>query len=982
VVAVESERAKFMSTLLKTRSLGTYSKPTRKKQIGSVQRRFVGAREAHLDVLCLHSSAAPDARDYLAIIEVPGVNFLLEGPEEQFIVTESFQHFLAGLSHRIQVLMRVLPLNLAPYLRVLAPPSAQVLAALAQGGEDGAAPPLDVEAVLGIWRELASSQLALLRSLASNRTLLERHFYVVIPADQVTSKEGGMLESLGFARKKKRKRRAAEFERARQQLVLRVSEITRQFADMGLVCRRLSDKELIRLSHSCLTPRKAMRHPLPDAVLDGIGRPALPAFAPTAARPPFVSRGSQASGGLRELSQPLARTDEEEATRRSWSRRGKRKKKQQQAAPAFAPMGDFTEAADLIAPASVILQPDALCIEGEYNRVIVVDALPRQVTLGFMRPLVAGNKPIEVSIFYSPCEQGQATRQLNTKRVQFRSTRNTLRRRDNYQHPELQVGEGDVEELVPRVASGEERMLDVSMYILLRGASPRELDERTEDLMGLLSNMLVVGRSATFEQDLAFLCCQPTCRNPLRRTVWLPSMSAAVATFVFISNTLIMPDGILEGITPEGEPVVLDWWSAEQRNANRLLFGPPGVGKSYKCKSDLERMYIRYMRHWDGDFDHLPFQAFVIDPDGEWQRPCARMHGQYIRLGPGSPHHINPFALPRRREHSAVRTGYAPDGDVRTDVLAETVQDSHALLEIMLADRSATGAGTLTAAEKGLLDRCMYQMFRNAGITSDPATHHLTPPTMKDLYEVLDSEQCGPDPTGLGSRLRRYVDGSLSGLFSGQSTVRLDSPVVAFYVPQDVEVRAIIYFLIARHVWNVSFGSSIPRMLIVDEMQSLLDYPEGTRFLETLFQRSRKHFLSVIGILQQPQKIRQSTIPANCATTILMKQEASSVDLIGDMFHLSGQQKRYISICGKGDGLLINNQNRIFVHFEASEGEHRMASTDPAELARWEEEERQRPPLPASHSIIHPLHVGNSHAATARATSKLNGAGNGEEGST
>lgn len=53
-----------MFQLTKTRPIGTYSRPRKKHKIGSVQRRFVAAREAQQDVLCLQSAAAPDARDY------------------------------------------------------------------------------------------------------------------------------------------------------------------------------------------------------------------------------------------------------------------------------------------------------------------------------------------------------------------------------------------------------------------------------------------------------------------------------------------------------------------------------------------------------------------------------------------------------------------------------------------------------------------------------------------------------------------------------------------------------------------------------------------------------------------------------------------------------------------------------------------------------------------------------------------------------
>jgi hypothetical protein len=936
----------------KTRPLESFRRPGK---VGSVQRKYVGARQARQEVLCLQSSTEPGGRDYRAIVEVQGINFQLKDEAEQELITDIFQNTLAGLSHRLQVLMRVLPLDLAPYFQSLMPPPARVLSALVERSENGSDPPLDPETVLGVWREHAASLLYMLRQLAANRTLLERHFYLVIPAD-LDSARGRV--TLGLGRRKRKKRLAAEFERARQQLALRTSEVTRQFADMGLVCRRLPDKELIQLAYSCLTPHKALRYPLPDAVLDGIDRVTLPASWALGEEATTGTLRAQ-TGGAPSVQAP---PDKEEATRRAWSWGwGKWRKKKRQPEPIWNPMGDFTQLADVIAPGSCVLQPDALIVEQEYNRVIVVDALPRLAPFGFIGPLTEVEEPIEVSIFYNPNAPGPATHQLNLKRAGLRSTRNVQQGRDNYQHPELQVSEADVEDLIPKVASREEKMLDVSIYILLRGASVEELDERTEDLMGLLAGMQVVARSAIFEQDLAWRSCQPECRNLLGRTHWLPASSAAILTFLFISNTLMMSDGIVEGMTRAGEPVVLNWWHPSQRNANRLLVAPSGSGKSYDMKIVLYRLYLKYMRGWDGRGDP-PAQFFVIDPDGEWERACAGLRGQYIKMGPGSSHHINPFVLPVRRARSVARSGYAQGEDQRTDVLAEAVQQAHALLEIMLADRSAAGAGTLTASEKGLLDRCLYQMYRNAGISSDPSTHGLAPPTMKDLYEVLESGQCGPDPTGLASRLRRYVEGSLAGLFSGATNVRLNSPVVVFNVPDDVELRAIIYFLISRYVWTVSFGSSIPRVLIVDEMLSLLEHPEGAHFLETMFQRSRKHYLSLVGIVQDPARLKETTIPANCATIMLMKQEAASLDLVGNMFHLSEPARRALELCGKGDALLMNNQNRILVHVVASEREHRMASTDPVELARWEEEERQA----REHSAggrVRTLHVARTPAA-------------------
>src|SRR5207302_1238070 len=96
----------------------------------------------------------------------------------------------------------------------------------------------------------------------------------------------------------------------------------------------------------------------------------------------------------------------------------------------------------------------------------------------------------------------------------------------------------------------------------------------------------------------------------------------------------------------------------------------------------------------------------VVDPDREFGLPCAATGGQIVYLSPGSPHHVNPFDLPRSRSS-------------RGDQLADQIQKLHVLLELMLADRSGATPGSLSSTEKGLIDRALYETYRKIGIISD-----------------------------------------------------------------------------------------------------------------------------------------------------------------------------------------------------------------------------------------------------------------------
>ena len=76
---------------------------------GSVQ-EMLPLEEIVEGVLCLRGG------DYRAIIQAQSVNFALKSEEEQEAVMAAYRSFLNSLSHPVQMLVRILPTNVEPYL--------------------------------------------------------------------------------------------------------------------------------------------------------------------------------------------------------------------------------------------------------------------------------------------------------------------------------------------------------------------------------------------------------------------------------------------------------------------------------------------------------------------------------------------------------------------------------------------------------------------------------------------------------------------------------------------------------------------------------------------------------------------------------------------------------------------------------------------------------------------------------------------------
>jgi hypothetical protein len=398
--------------------------------------------------------------------------------------------------------------------------------------------------------------------------------------------------------------------------------------------------------------------------------------------------------------------------------------------------------------------------------------------------------------------------------------------------------------------------------------------------------------------------------------VWRTLDTGSLATtFPFGAASLSGPGGgVFYGVARPGpRPVVLDPFDARLENANLVVMATPGAGKSYFTKLLVLRSLLAGV------------DVLVVDPEGEYGALCAAAGGQRVRLAAASGQRINPFDLPPR-------TGEDEDGD-GDDALAEQVAALAGLLEVLVA----TPAAPLSPDERAVLDRALYRTYARAGVTADLATHRRPAPLLADLHAVLAAES-GATAPGLAARLERYVSGSLGGLFAGPTSVALDRRLVVFDVRAlDPALRPAAAHLVAGLVWGQARRALRPRLLVVDEAWSLLQYPEGGAFLAGLARRARKHYLGLVTVSQDVTDFLRSphglTVLRTAAAKLLLKQDATAVDDVEAVFGLSAGERRFLLGAAKGEGLLCAGGVRLPLRVLASPAEHALVTTAPAEVA-------------------------------------------------
>lgn len=574
----------------------------------------------------------------------------------------------------------------------------------------------------------------------------------------------------------------------------------------------------------------------------------------------------------------------------------------------------ITALRDFIAPSSLDFQSSQFQIGTRLARSYYVYGYPRQVFTGWLSSLVNLDEVMDISLFIHPVNGQVVLENLRKKVSQLEAGLQIDAEKGRVRDPAKQAAIIDAEEMRDKLQVGEEHFFRLGFYFTVYAGSTDELEFIAHKVESLLGQQLVYSKPASAQQEQAFNATIPQFVDKLqiRRNFGTGALSTS---FPFTSANLSDDKGILYGINMNNSGLVLfDRFSLE--NGNSIVFAKSGAGKSFAVKLEALRSMM------------FGTEIMIIDPENEYQRMCDAVGGAYVRLSLNSSVRINPFDLPQ-----------VIDTEEADNALRSNLITLHGLLRLMMGGAQVQMMGSNAAAipalspvEESDLDAALIQTYAKVGITNDPLTHTGRPPTIADLYDTL-LHMGGTGPQ-LAQRLRKYTSGTFAGIFSQQSNININNPMVVFNIRDlEDELRPVAMYIVLSYIWNKTRADQRRRLLIVDEAWQLMKYEDSASFMFSLAKRARKYNLGITTISQDVEDFIGSrmgrAIVANASMQLLLKQSSTAVDLLADVFKLTEEEKKRLSQFPVGQGLFFAGQNHVHIQIIASPTEQSLVTTTP-----------------------------------------------------
>ena len=565
---------------------------------------------------------------------------------------------------------------------------------------------------------------------------------------------------------------------------------------------------------------------------------------------------------------------------------------------------------DLIAPASFVIDPSFLRLGDVFCRTLFVVTYPRYVTVGWASPIINLSAELDISMFFYPIDAPVVLKELKDRVGKLEAEISENNEKGKARDPIAETALRDVEQLRDDLTQGIEHFFQFAFYCTFYSKDKAELERVSSTVENTFGSMLIYTKRSYFQAEQGFNSTMPVGNDELQ-IAFNMSTSPIASSFPFTSAELTSDNGILYGVNRhDNSLIIFDRFSLQ--NANAVMFATSGAGKSYTVKLEIIRSLM------------MGVDVIVIDPEMEYKHLSDAVGGTYINVSLASRSKINPFDLPRPTGESASTE----------DIIRSAVITIKGLLRLML--------GKITTTEDSILDRALLETYAKKDIVPGVDLTTIEPPTLQDFQDILEGMEGTAE---LVVKLRKFSEGTFSGLLNSQTTVQMNNQLVVFSVRDlEDELRPMGIYTIVNYIWNVVRSVRKKRILVIDEAWWLMQNEDSAKFIFALVKRCRKYFMGITTITQDVNDFLTSpygqAIVTNSSMQMLLKQSPASIDLVAKTFLLTQSEKYLLLESAVGEGIFFAGQKHAAIQVVASYTEDQIVTTNPEQLLKIEQQKK------------------------------------------
>jgi len=472
----------------------------------------------------------------------------------------------------------------------------------------------------------------------------------------------------------------------------------------------------------------------------------------------------------------------------------------------------------------------------------------------------------------------------------------------------------DIESLLARRVTGEEKIFSVALNIVLRDESEEKLESQVQDSLQKIRELSgAEGMVETYAAAPMFLeFSLPNARAKERSRKVNTSVLADFLPIYGDWQGHDVPRVLLRN--RRGGLLCFDPFSPTLTNFNQIVSGGSGSGKSF-----LTNILISQLMKEDP-------KVFILDIGGSYKKMTENLDGQYVELGASSDLSLNPFDLNDRSE----------------EAIDQKIKFMVSLVELMTKENEASGIGKLERSE--------IEQILNGMLKSDDEPR-LT--ALRDRL-LLDEE---PVLQKMGKILGPWCGDSPYGKFVDQKTnLELKKKIVCFDLKgleSHPDLQAVCLFLITDLIWReVQKDRTSIKIVVFDECWRLLESESGSRFMGEVFRTFRKYRASAIAISQtmddfSRSKVSQAILP-NSSIKWILKQTGGNLPALKETLMLNSREIKLVeSVTSKkghfSEAFLIAGDDKNVVVVESTPLEYWLSTTDPMDLKLFDDEKNKNP---------------------------------------